>query len=112
MASVVMQKPAQPAASPSHRLHALARPTTPCAPAHLRRCARRMATLAWAATRPMLRSMAARRRPRDPEHVAPFDPDGRLLRVVIDTPRGSRNKYRFDPELARFSLRKVLPVGA
>ena len=33
------------------------------------------------------------------------------LMVVIETPRGSRNKYAFNPELGVFELRKVLPEG-
>jgi inorganic pyrophosphatase len=31
--------------------------------------------------------------------------------VVIDTPRGSRNKYKFDPELGGFTLSHILPTG-
>jgi inorganic pyrophosphatase len=31
--------------------------------------------------------------------------------VIVDTPRGSRNKYKFDPELAVFKLSRVLPAG-
>jgi inorganic pyrophosphatase len=30
---------------------------------------------------------------------------------VIETPKGSRNKYAFDPEQRVFTLRKVLPEG-
>jgi hypothetical protein len=37
------------------------------------------------------------------------DPD--LLVVVIETPKGSRNKYAFDPAERIFSLTKVLPAG-
>jgi len=29
----------------------------------------------------------------------------------IETPKGSRNKYAFDPERGVFALKKVLPVG-
>jgi inorganic pyrophosphatase len=36
---------------------------------------------------------------------------GRELRVVIETPKGSRNKYAFNPDLGVFELRKVLPAG-
>jgi inorganic pyrophosphatase len=35
----------------------------------------------------------------------------RHLRVVIETPKGSRNKYAFSPKLGAFELRKVLPAG-
>jgi inorganic pyrophosphatase len=39
-----------------------------------------------------------------------FDREG-VLRVVIETPRGSRNKYDFDPELNCMELGAVLPRG-
>ena len=31
--------------------------------------------------------------------------------VVIETPKGSRNKYAFDLALKAFTLKKVLPAG-
>jgi inorganic pyrophosphatase len=34
------------------------------------------------------------------------------VHVVVDTPMGSRNKYKFDPELKIFKLSHVLPPGA
>ncbi len=34
-----------------------------------------------------------------------------LLRVVIETPRGSRVKYKFDDELGAMALKSVLPQG-
>ena len=34
-----------------------------------------------------------------------------LLHVVIDTPRGSRNKYKFVPDWSCFRLGRVLPRG-
>jgi len=34
-----------------------------------------------------------------------------LLRVVIETPKGSRNKFAFDSEQHIFELKKVLPAG-
>jgi inorganic pyrophosphatase len=33
------------------------------------------------------------------------------VHVIVDTPRGSRNKFKFDPQLQRFRLAKVLPAG-
>ena len=39
------------------------------------------------------------------------DPDSGLVRVIIDTPRGSRNKYKFDEQLGLFKLSRVLPAG-
>lgn len=37
--------------------------------------------------------------------------DKQLLRVVIETPKGSRNKFAFDPDEHIFELKKVLPAG-
>ena len=34
-----------------------------------------------------------------------------IVNVVIETPRGSRNKYAFDPKQRVFTLKKVLPEG-
>lgn len=34
-----------------------------------------------------------------------------LLQVVIETPKGSRNKYAFDPEQEIFLLKAALPAG-
>jgi inorganic pyrophosphatase len=36
---------------------------------------------------------------------------GDVIQVVIETPKGSRNKYAFDPKDALFRLKKVLPAG-
>jgi inorganic pyrophosphatase len=38
-------------------------------------------------------------------------PNEELLQVVIETPRGSRNKYSFDPEQRVFRLKSALPAG-
>jgi len=34
-----------------------------------------------------------------------------MLQVVIETPKGSRNKYAFDEDERVFTLKKVLPAG-
>jgi inorganic pyrophosphatase len=34
------------------------------------------------------------------------------MRVIIETPRGSRNKYKYDELKKNFELKKVLPTGA
>jgi inorganic pyrophosphatase len=34
-----------------------------------------------------------------------------LVNVVIDTPKGSRNKYKYDDEARCFRLGRILPVG-
>jgi inorganic pyrophosphatase len=48
----------------------------------------------------------------DPSHLKPFDSDDKqLLRVVIETPKGSRNKFAFNPKEQVFELKKVLPAG-
>ena len=46
----------------------------------------------------------------DPSRLQPSDGNG-VIRVVIETPKGSRNKYAFDPDDKVFELKKVLPVG-
>jgi len=44
-------------------------------------------------------------------HDVPGAP-GDILRVIIETPQGSRNKYDYDEELDLFKLGGVLPAGA
>lgn len=61
--------------------------------------------------RPAGRSLA------DPSRLQSLDPkdkdknDNALIQVVIETPKGSRNKYAFDSEEKVFRLKKVLPAG-
>jgi inorganic pyrophosphatase len=45
------------------------------------------------------------------DEVPPCEPDGGRVHVVIDTPAGSRNKYKFDEKLGIFRLSRVLPAG-
>jgi inorganic pyrophosphatase len=40
------------------------------------------------------------------------DEESGLVNVIIDTPRGSRNKFRYEEKLGLFRLSKVLPLGA
>lgn len=40
-----------------------------------------------------------------------LDPETGLVRVVIDTPKGSRNKYKFDSRLGVLKLSRILPAG-
>jgi inorganic pyrophosphatase len=48
----------------------------------------------------------------DPSRLnAVYDEDDKIFKVVIETPKGSRNKYAFDPEDRTFNLKKVLPAG-
>jgi inorganic pyrophosphatase len=37
---------------------------------------------------------------------------GKRLNVIVETPRGSRNKFSYEPELGLFRLGKQLPAGA
>jgi inorganic pyrophosphatase len=48
----------------------------------------------------------------DPTRLKPFDSaDKEMLRVVIETPKGSRNKFAFSANDHIFELKKVLPAG-
>lgn len=48
----------------------------------------------------------------DPSRLRPLDKaNAEFIRVVIETPKGSRNKYAFDPKEKVFELKKVLPAG-
>jgi inorganic pyrophosphatase len=48
----------------------------------------------------------------NPSFLKPLDADDDgLLQVVVETPKGSRNKYAFDERQRLFSLKKVLPAG-
>lgn len=47
----------------------------------------------------------------DPTKLKPIDKRNGLLQVIIETPKGSRNKFSFDPKQEIFSLKKVLPAG-
>jgi inorganic pyrophosphatase len=48
----------------------------------------------------------------DPTRLKPHDPeDKKTIQVIIETPKGSRNKYAFDPKQRVFELKKVLPAG-
>src|SRR5437764_3314124 len=44
--------------------------------------------------------------------LKPFDRKSGNLNVVIDTPKGCRNKYAFDFEVNAYKLKTVLPSGA
>jgi inorganic pyrophosphatase len=46
------------------------------------------------------------------EKLKPFDPKSGLLNVVVETPKGCRNKYAFDFNLKSYKLKAVLPKGA
>lgn len=47
----------------------------------------------------------------DPSRLAPHDGDLNTIQVIIETPKGSRNKFAFDEQQKVFELKKVLPAG-
>src|ERR1700685_547269 len=48
----------------------------------------------------------------NPSRLKPLDSaDKQMLRVVIETPKGSRNKFAFNADDHIFELKKVLPAG-
>src|SRR5579862_4484456 len=48
----------------------------------------------------------------NPIRLTPMDKDdNQAINVIIETPKGSRNKYAFDPEQRIFRLKRVLPAG-
>jgi inorganic pyrophosphatase len=47
----------------------------------------------------------------DPTQLKPMDREDGMLQVIIETPKGSRNKFAFDSEQEVFALKKVLPAG-
>jgi inorganic pyrophosphatase len=45
------------------------------------------------------------------DRLEPFDETARHWRVVIETPKGSHNKYKYDEALGLYTLGGVLPEG-
>ena len=57
--------------------------------------------------------MARRATPHHPAVLLPaFDPDDGTLNAIVDTTKGSRNKFEYDMRLGLFRLGGVLPAGA
>jgi inorganic pyrophosphatase len=46
------------------------------------------------------------------DNLEPFDPETGDLNAIIETPKGSRNKFKYDPDRSLFKLSGVLPAGA
>src|SRR4030095_15796357 len=44
--------------------------------------------------------------------LGPFDKESGYINAIIDTPKGSRNKFKFDERLGLFKLGGTLPLGA
>src|SRR5579859_2234440 len=60
----------------------------------------------------MSKSSKMRKGLADPSRLKPLNTgDKGMLRVVIETPKGSRNKFAFDADEHIFELKKVLPAG-
>lgn len=47
----------------------------------------------------------------DPTQLKPIRKKDEVLQVIVETPKGSRNKFAFDPDQGIFALKKVLPAG-
>lgn len=47
----------------------------------------------------------------EPTKLKTRDSDTGLFQVIIETPKGSRNKFAYDTDQRIFSLKKVLPAG-
>jgi inorganic pyrophosphatase len=43
--------------------------------------------------------------------LEPFDEESGTLNVIIDTPKGSRNKFKYDERSEIFKLGGALPLG-
>jgi len=43
--------------------------------------------------------------------LAAFDKESGHLNAIVDTPKGSRNKFKYDEQLGLFKLGGTLPVG-
>src|SRR5690348_2634696 len=41
-----------------------------------------------------------------------FDAESGMVNAIVDTPKGSRNKFKFDEKLQIFKLGGALPLGA
>ena len=56
--------------------------------------------------------MAKNGKNHDLSRLSPFDlEDKELVQVIIETPRGSRNKFAYDPRQNVFEVKRVLPSG-
>ncbi len=55
--------------------------------------------------------MAKASKLKSPDQIDPFATGSKTLRVVIETPKGSRNKFKYDPDLGSYALSSVLAEG-
>jgi inorganic pyrophosphatase len=47
----------------------------------------------------------------NPTRLKPLKKQDGILQVIVETPKGCRNKFAFDPKQRIFALKKVLPAG-
>src|ERR1700757_5393745 len=47
----------------------------------------------------------------NPVRLKPVDKTDGMIQVIIETPKGSRNKFAFDVKQNIFTVKKVLPAG-
>ena len=45
------------------------------------------------------------------ERLPTFVENSELINVIVETPKGSRNKYSYDPDVGLITVDKILPVG-
>jgi inorganic pyrophosphatase len=50
-------------------------------------------------------------RDRDLSRLRPFGPHAEYVNAIVETPKGSRIKYRYDPDAGLFLFDKMLPIG-
>jgi len=55
--------------------------------------------------------MAKTSKLKSPDQINPFNTGNKTLRVVIETPKGSRNKFAYDPKLGAYTLSSILAEG-
>jgi inorganic pyrophosphatase len=46
------------------------------------------------------------------DNIPAREPGSKRVHVIIDTPAGSRNKYKYDSELMMFRISRILPEGS
>jgi inorganic pyrophosphatase len=45
------------------------------------------------------------------DQIPAYDPDTGLMNIIVETPRGHRNKYKYDRQLHAIKLDTVMPAG-
>lgn len=56
--------------------------------------------------------MAKRKCKSNFEFLPPMDPKSKAINVIVETPKGCRNKFKYDETCGVFSLGSVLPAGS